>query len=190
FCPTTTRPTCCRRLGIHWPSSRTSCVISCVDFIRSGQTRLVARMFDQTETNRPPFPYLPAPSNCGLAASLLTTWTQSYDDRQAGIGFCLANASFEIPLIHFIDQIGIIYKQDEFQRWKGLFSKRRFRNRPFGRVAAFVEATAPEETTAPWLRGVIEFEPSALHHRRRVGFKCLAQQAIEDARADALTRCI
>src|SRR5206468_3827967 len=33
---------------IHWPSSRTSCVISCVDFIRSGETCNGWRMFDQT----------------------------------------------------------------------------------------------------------------------------------------------
>src|SRR5215831_10164470 len=51
FCPTTTCATCCRSAGIHWPSSRTSCVISCVDFIRSGQTFLAARTFDQTKTN-------------------------------------------------------------------------------------------------------------------------------------------
>ena len=105
-------------------------------------------------------------------------WTQSYDDRQARVWFGCADATFEITAIRFIDQIGIIYKQDEFQTWKGLFSKGRFRKRPFGGV----------ETAAPWLRGVKEFKPPAFHQRRRVGFKCLAQQAIEDARADALTR--
>src|SRR6266705_4986557 len=47
FWPTTTCPTCWRSAGIHWPSSRTSCVVSCVDFIRCGETRTVRRMFDQ-----------------------------------------------------------------------------------------------------------------------------------------------
>src|SRR5438128_2029739 len=44
------------------------------------------------------------------------TWPQGQDNGQTGVGFGLANASVEIPMISFAEQAGLIDEKDKF-RW-------------------------------------------------------------------------
>src|SRR6266567_8398062 len=92
---------------------------------------------------------------------------QCQNDRQAGIRFSFADASFEVTAICFGHQLRIIYEQDEFGRCE-------IASRFVGGGRLFKRSFGGLKTAVLWLCCVKQLQAAAFDQWRWIRFKRLA----------------
>src|SRR5512144_704310 len=107
--------------------------------------------------------------------------TQRQNNRQSGIRFSFADASFEVTAICFGHEPRIIYEQNEFRRCE-------MASRFFVARNSSARSFCGLENVVPWLRRVKQFKPAAVDQGRWIRFKRLADQPVEHFGANPLPR--